>query len=163
MSSLIDAVLFIGIVAFFTGLLLGVFSKSSKVRGTTAWKWRNILLIIGGTGLFMAFGGVSLWDYSQESQISDLIYGLLGFYFGPLMIWDSISELRQSNQRPKTEAFSGVITGMVFIVAFGALAIFQSTENSPFSFRDLIFVGFGVYILFFSIHKITKLKTTPVE
>jgi hypothetical protein len=163
MSWLIDVVLGVGIITFWGGILLGAFVKEAKNTGTSAWKWKNILLIAGSVALFIVIGCKSLWDYYQGAEIHDLIYGLLGFYFGPLMIWDGISELRQSNQRPKTEAFSGVITGMILIVAFGALAIFQSTENSPFSFRDLIIVGFGMYILFFSIHKIMRLKTTPVE
>ena len=162
MSSLIDAVLIIGIVAFFTGLLLGVFSKNAKVRGTTAWKWRNILRIIFGAGLFTTMGGVFLWEYSQESQTSDLIYGLFGLYVGFLMMWTSINELRQINQNSKMKAVSGIISGTIFSIGYGLLVIFQFQEDGSLSFRDLLFAGLGIFLLIFSFRKAIQLKTAPV-
>ncbi|MCA9954610.1 MAG: hypothetical protein H6657_12000 [Ardenticatenaceae bacterium] len=163
MSSLIDVVLIIGIIAFFTGLFLGIFSKNSKTAGTAAWKWRNALLIISGVGLFITIGGVSLRDYYQESQASDLIYGLMGLLFGTLVIWTSVSELRQINRSSKMKAVSGIISGAFFTIAYGLLVILQFQGDGTFSFRDLFFVGFGTYLLIFSIRKIIQLKTAPVE
>ena len=161
MSSLIDAVLIIGIVAFLTGLLLGIFSKNSKARGTTAWKWRNILLIIGGAGLFTTIGGVSLWEYSQESQTGDLILGLFGLYVGFLTMWTSASELRQVNRSSKMKAISGIISGMIFSIAYGLLAIFQFQEDGSFSFQNLLFVGIGIWLLTISMRKAMQRKTAP--
>ena len=161
MSSLIDAVLIIGIVAFLTGLLLGIFSKNSKARGTTAWKWRNILLIIGGAGLFTTIGGVSLWEYSQELHISDLIYGLFGLYFGFLMMWTSVGELRQINRSSKMKAISGIISGTIFSIAYGLLIILQFQEEGSLSFQNLLFVGIGIWLLTISMRKAMQLKTAP--
>ena len=163
MSSLIDAVLIIGIVAFLTGLLLGIFSKNSKARGTTAWKWRNILLIIGGAGLFTTIGGVSLWEYSQELHISDLIYGLFGLYFGFLMMWTSVGELRQINRSSKMKAISGIISGTIFSIAYGLLIILQFQEEGSLSFQNLLFVGIGIWLLTISMRKAMQLKTAPGE
>ena len=163
MSSLIDAVLIIGIVALLTGLLLGVFSETSKVRGTTAWKWRTILLIIGGAGLLMTIGVVSLWEYYHESQASDLIYGLFGIYFGFLMVWTNVRELRQVNRSSKMKAISGIISGMIFSIAYGLLAIFQFQEDGSFSFQNLLFVGIGIWLLTISMRKAMQLKTAPGE
>lgn len=163
MSSLIDAVLIIGIVALLTGLLLGIFSENSKVRGTTAWKWRNILWIICGAGLFITMGGVSLWEYSQESQTGDLILGLFGLYVGFLTMWTSASELRQVNRSSKMKAISGIISGMIFSIAYGLLAIFQFQEDGSFSFQNLLFVGIGIWLLTISMRKAMQLKTAPGE
>lgn len=163
MSSLIDVILIIGTIAFFTGLFLGIFSKNSKTTGTAAWKWRNVLLITGSVGFFITIGGVSLWDYYQESQASDLIYGLMGLLFGPLIIWTSASELRQINRSAKMKDVSGVISGMFFIIAYGVLVILQLREDGSLSFRDLFFVGIGIYLLIFSIRKVMQRRTASVE
>lgn len=163
MSALIDVVLIIGVIAFITGLFLGIFSKNSKITGTAAWKWRNALLIISGVGLFITIGGVSLWDYYQESQASELIYGLMGLLSGSLIVWTSASELRQINRSAKRKAVSGIVAGAFFTITYGLLVILQFQEDGSLSFRYLLFMGIGIYLLIFSIRKIIQLKTAPVE
>jgi hypothetical protein len=46
-----DVVLGVGIITFWGGILLGAFVKEAKNTGTSAWKWKNILLIAGSVSI----------------------------------------------------------------------------------------------------------------
>jgi len=78
-------------------------------------------------------------------------------------MWTSASELRQVNRSSKMKAISGIISGMIFSIAYGLLAIFQFQEDGSFSFQNLLFVGIGIWLLTISMRKAMQLKTAPGE
>ena len=163
MNWIIDVLVGISLVAFFAGILVHTFAKNSKNAGIDARKWTNILLIIGSIGLFILIGYIGLWDYYQKSQVADLVYGLMGLYFGTLMVWMNINNLRQIDRSSKMKAFWGVISGAILSIAYGLLFFLQYQEDGSFSFRDALFIGLGIYVIIISIRKTRQIKTASIE
>lgn len=160
---IIDVLVGIGLVAFLAGILLSAFAKDSKNIGTDAWKWKNILLIVAGVGLFLLFGCLFLWDFLQEQQTSDLIMGLLSLAIGAFTIWNSSSELRQTNPSPKKKAYLSLMLGMLLTISMASLFVLQHQNNGSISFEDLILAGFGIFVSIVAALKVKQIRTALIE
>lgn len=139
--------LIVGILAFMAQALLKLVSTDySPLKGTPAWKWKNILSIVAGFCLFGLLGLISLWRFFEKKDNTGFIVGICMLCASFLVIWISINELLQLNSSPRWANYLLLSSGILLILWMGYDLLFHYQESGLlFSFENLVLLGVGLY------------------
>lgn len=155
MDGLVIGFMLLGCLAFMARGLLRSFVYDSDFTGTSAQKYKSVLLIIGAWGVFIVPGLAVLGRFYQDLQNMAVIVGIAFILLGIAVVWLGFNEWRHPTAGTKWANYLLLIGFVLFTLWQGfELQTFYQENGHMGSIKGLLFLTIGLVAIGISIRRI---------